>query len=90
MPQFAAYVVERKKERFAMVIVFVGFGIVFGALAGGLTLVSGGSILLAVAAYSGAGTVSALAATFYLMFFSKTAVHASQRQEKKESGPLPA
>ncbi len=90
MPQFTAFVVARKKERFDMVIVFVVFGIMFGAVAAGFTLVSGGSILLAIAAYSGAGIIGALAATFFLLFFNKAAGHASQWQEKSESGPLSA
>lgn len=73
-----------------MVIVFIAFGMMFGALAAGFALVSGGSILLAIAAYSGAGTVGALAATFFLLFFGKAADQASQWHKKKENGPLSA
>jgi len=90
MPHFTGHVVVRKKERFDMVIVFVVFGIMFGALAAGATLVSGGSILLAVAAYSGAGTVGALAAIFLILFFSKAANHASQWQDKNEGARVSA
>lgn len=80
----------KQMERIDMVIVFVAFGIMFGAVAAGFTLVSGGSILLAIAAYSGAGTVGALAAIFCILSFNKAADHASQWQEKNENGPVSA
>jgi len=43
-----------------MVIVFLISGFLFGAVAAGFTLMSGGSILFAIAAYSGFGTLGAL------------------------------
>jgi Na+/proline symporter len=83
-------VVTGKRKRFDMVIVFVAFGILFGGIAAGFTLVSGGSILLAVLAYSGAGTVGALGAILFLLFFGNTATRAETWHGKKESGQVSA
>lgn len=47
-----------------MIIAFILFGVMFGAGASALTLIYGGSILLALAVYSGVGTVTA---TFAVM-----------------------
>ena len=66
----------------------MGFG--FGALAGGLTLMSGGSILLALAAYSGVGAVGALAVTFLVVFFGNSSSEAGKWQDKSEHGTVSA
>lgn len=71
-----------------MVILFVAFGLIFGGIAAAFTLASGGSILLAIAAYSGAGAVGALAVTFCLLFFGSIANQATKWNDEKESGPV--
>jgi len=73
-----------------MVIVFVVFGILFGAAAAFFTLVSGGSILLAVAAYSGAGALGSLGAIFLLMYFGNSENRTKEWQDTRKSGPLSA
>ena len=73
-----------------MVMVFVAFGILFGGFAAVFTLMSGGSILLAVLAYSGAGTVGALGAILFILFFGNTASRAENWHGKKENGPVSA
>ena len=45
-----------------MIIAFILFGVMFGAGASALTLIYGGSILLALAVYSGVGTATAMLA----------------------------
>lgn len=44
-----------------MVIAFLAFGVLTGAIAGGVTFWSSGSILLALASYSAAGTLGGVA-----------------------------
>lgn len=80
----------RLKERFDMVVLFVAFGIMFGGAAAVFTVASGGSILMAVAAYSGAGIVGALAATFLLLFLGNIVNQATKWNDKKENGPVSA
>jgi len=43
-----------------MVFAFLALGAIFGAVAAAFTIMSGGSVLLALAAYSGAGTLAAI------------------------------
>lgn len=43
-----------------MVIAFLALGILFGGLAAAFTMMSGGTFLLALAVYSGVGTISVL------------------------------
>lgn len=73
-----------------MVIVFIAFGVLFGAVAAGFTLMSGGSILLAIAAYSGAGAVGALAITFLLLFFGNASNRSANWQDKQKSSTVSA
>lgn len=73
-----------------MVILFVAFGILTGGIAAVFTIASGGSILLAVAAYSGAGTIGALAAIFFLLFFGNIANQSTKWNDKKENGAISA
>lgn len=53
-----------------MIIAFILFGVMFGAGASALTLVSGGSLLLALAVYSGVGTFTALFAVIAALVVS--------------------
>lgn len=73
-----------------MVIVFIAFGVLFGAVAGGLTLMSGGSILLAILAYSAAGAIGALAVTSLLTFFGNSSNETANWQEKSENSTVSA
>lgn len=54
-----------------MVIAFIALGIVFGGFAAAFTMASGGTFLLALAAYSGIGTISVLCGIFGLMLFGE-------------------
>ncbi len=51
-----------------MVIVFIAFGIFFGAAAAVLTFMASGSVLLALASYSAVGTMAALAVIAVVYF----------------------
>lgn len=73
-----------------MVILFIAFGALFGAIAGGLTLMSGGSILLALAAYSGVGAIGAVAVTFLVVFFGNSSSETGNWQDKPENGTVSA
>jgi len=69
-----------------MAIIFIAFGILFGAGAAVATLWTGGSILLAIAAYSAVGTLGALA-----MVIVAAAVQARQEaREWTETKPVSA
>lgn len=68
-----------------MVIIFVALGVFLGASAAVFTLVSGGSILLAIAAYSGVGAIGALAAIFALVFFRASKLEQVDWRDKQEN-----
>lgn len=73
-----------------MAIAFVAFGILFGGVAAGYTLMSGGSILLALAVYSGVGAVGAIVAISALMIIHMINAEANQWRDKTGDGPLSA
>lgn len=73
-----------------MVIAFIAFGVLFGASAAVFTLVSGGSILLALAAYSGAGAIGAVAGIFMLLVFGPKGENGRGWQDEREIGPISA
>lgn len=51
-----------------MVFVFIAIGVIFGAGAAAFTLMSGGSVLLALLAYSVAGSLATMAVIAVLYF----------------------
>ena len=53
-----------------MVIVFIAFGIFFGAAAAVFTFMASGSVLLALASYSAVGTIAAMAMIAAVYFIS--------------------
>lgn len=71
-----------------MVIAFVAFGILFGGSAAVYTLVSGGSVLLALAVYSGVGAVGAFCAISALLIISMA--KSTTWDAKAGNGPLSA
>lgn len=53
-----------------MALAFILFGIVFGVSAAGMTLWTGGTVLMALAMYSGVGLLAALSAIGVLVALS--------------------
>lgn len=63
-----------------MAIVFIAFGIFFGAAAAVFTFISSGSVLLALASYSAVGTVATMAIIAVLYFIGDTDVSDAEWQ----------
>lgn len=73
-----------------MVIVFVTAGILFGASAAVFTLLSGGSFLFALAAYSGFGIVGAVGAIMLILIFGNNQKSAETWQCKPKPSSVSA
>ena len=54
-----------------MFIVFIVFGVLFGAIAAIITMLTGGSFLLALALYSGVGASAALCLVAIMFIFGR-------------------
>lgn len=74
-----------------MIVVFIAFGIVFGAMAASVALMSGGSLLLALGYYSAVGTLAALVAIFAgLIIASLRKTREEWDEDQTPSGPVSA
>ena len=67
-----------------MVIVFIAFGIFFGAAAAVLTFMSSGSVLLALASYSAVGTIATMALIAAVYFIGDADAPEADWQDGRE------
>ncbi len=74
-----------------MIIAFLAVGVLFGSVAGSIALISGGSLLLALAVYSGVGVGAAIVAIALILLVSgfRNARNVWSEAEVKR-GPLSA
>ena len=68
-----------------MILAFIAFGVLFGASAAAFTLVSGGSILLAIVAYSIAGALGAVLGVGAILW-----LHGSKSSNDEWNGEKPS
>lgn len=73
-----------------MAIAFIAFGILVGTTAAGLTLMTGGSLLLAVLAYGGFGTLGAMLPIAALLLRQPTALQDDWSDDTKSSAAFSA
>ena len=74
-----------------MAIVFIAFGIFFGAAAAVFTFISSGSVLLALASYSAVGTVATMAMIAVIYFLGGVDVSDTEWQNgRKPADPASA
>jgi hypothetical protein len=69
-----------------MAIVFIAFGIFFGAAAAVFTFISSGSVLLALASYSVVGTIATMAMIAAVYFIGDAGLSADGWQNHREQG----
>lgn len=69
-----------------MIIVFISFGIFFGAAAAVFTFMSSGSVLLALASYSAVGTIATMAIIAAVYLISDADVSDAEWRIRQERG----
>ena len=70
--------------RLSMVIVFIAFGIFFGAAAAVFTFMASGSVLLALASYSAVGTIAMMAMIAAVYFVGDADAPDADWQESRD------
>ena len=73
-----------------MILVYLAFGLLVGATAGTLILLSGSSLLLASAAYSCTGSLAAIGLVLFTFLSMEDETEASKWQDKKKTNPVVA
>lgn len=71
--------------RLSMVIVFIAFGIFFGAAAAVFTFMASGSVLLALASYSAVGTIATMALIAAVYFIDENDAPDADWQKSRET-----